>query len=73
MLCVKATPTTLENDVLRLTFDAFGQITGIFDKETQRELAAGPCNSFKMYKDVPSRFDAWDIDSMVRADARDAR
>jgi len=61
---VKATPTTLENDVLRLTFDAFGQITSIFDKETQRELAAGPCNSFKMYKDVPSRFDAWDIDSM---------
>ncbi len=62
---VKATPTTLENDLLRLTFDAFGQITSIFDKETQRELAAGPCNSFRMYKDVPSRFDAWDIDSMV--------
>jgi alpha-mannosidase len=41
-----------------------GQIISIFDKETQRELAAGPCNSFRMYKDVPSRFDAWDIDSM---------
>jgi len=61
---LKATPTTLENDVLRLTFDAFGQITSIFDKETQRELAAGPCNSFKMYKDVPSRWDAWDLDSV---------
>ncbi|MEJ5310136.1 MAG: glycoside hydrolase family 38 C-terminal domain-containing protein [Anaerolineae bacterium] len=59
-----ASPILLENDVLRLTFDAYGQITSIFDKETQRELAAGPCNSFKMYKDVPSRFDAWDIDSM---------
>ena len=28
------------------------------------ELAAGLCNSFQMFKDVPSRFDAWDIDSM---------
>jgi alpha-mannosidase len=59
-----ASPTLLENDVLRLTFDALGQITSIFDKETQRELATGPCNSFKMYKDIPSRWDAWDLDSM---------
>jgi len=59
-----ASPILLENDVLRLTFDAFGQVISIFDKETQRELAAGPCNGFKLYKDVPSRFDAWDIDSM---------
>ena len=35
------------------------------DKQAaQAELAAGPCNSFAMYKDVPTRFDAWDIDSM---------
>ncbi|HNT76130.1 MAG TPA: glycoside hydrolase family 38 C-terminal domain-containing protein [Anaerolineae bacterium] len=60
-----ATPTALENDVLRLTFDAFGQITSLFDKETRRELATGPCNSFRMYKDVPTWFDAWDIDSMA--------
>ncbi|MBN1876642.1 MAG: alpha-mannosidase [Anaerolineae bacterium] len=61
---IKATATLLENDVLRLTFDDKGQITSIFDKEAQRELAAGPCNSFRMYKDVPTWFDAWDIDSM---------
>jgi alpha-mannosidase len=61
---LKATPRLLENDVLRLMFGDQGEITSIFDKESGRELAAGPCNSLKMYRDVPSSFDAWDIDSM---------
>ncbi len=36
------------------------------DDNTQGEYVTdeGPCNAFKMYKDVPSMFDAWDIDSM---------
>lgn len=29
----------------------------------QREFAAGPMNCFHLYKDVPRRYDAWDIDS----------
>jgi alpha-mannosidase len=59
-----ATPSALENDLLRLTLNDRGEITSIFDKETGGEWATGPCNSFKMYKDVPNWFDAWDIDSM---------
>ncbi len=62
---LRATPTRLENEVVRLTLDAFGQITSLYDKEAGREMAAGPCNSFRMYKDVPTWFDAWDIDSMA--------
>jgi alpha-mannosidase len=61
---LKATPSLLENDLLRLTLNERGEITSIFDKETNAEWATGPCNSFKMYKDVPNWFDAWDIDSM---------
>jgi alpha-mannosidase len=61
---LRATARLLENECLRLELDASGQVTSIFDKEAGRELAAGPCNSFQMYKDVPDRFDAWDIDSM---------
>lgn len=60
---VQATPTSLENELLRLELNARGEITSIYDKEAQRELAAGPCNSLRMYKDVPGWFDAWDIDS----------
>jgi alpha-mannosidase len=54
----------LENKRLRLEFNEMGEITSIFDKEAERELAAEPCNSFRMYKDVPAGWDAWDIDSM---------
>jgi alpha-mannosidase len=61
---VSAAPGLLENDVLRVEFDECGCITSIWDKEVERELAAGACNDLRMYKDVPSRFDAWDIDSM---------
>lgn len=59
-----ATPGCLENELLRIEFDASGEITSLYDKETGRELAAGIGNRFHMYKDVPSWFDAWDIDSM---------
>ncbi len=61
---VRATARCLENDLLRLEFNERGEITSIWDKEVGRELAAGPCNSFKMYRDVPGAWDAWDIDSM---------
>ncbi len=55
---------TLENDRLHVEFDERGAITSIYDKETGREWAAGACNSLRMYKDVPSAWDAWDVDSM---------
>jgi len=57
-----ATSRSLENDYLRAQFNDLGEITSLVDKETGREIAAGLCNAFKMYKDVPSWFDAWDID-----------
>jgi alpha-mannosidase len=61
---LKVAPDLLENDLLRVVFNDRGEITDIFDKGTGRNLTAGPCNSFRMYKDVPSAWDAWDIDSM---------
>jgi len=61
---LRATPTLLENELLRIEFNAAGEITRIWDKETGREWAAGVCNSLKLYKDVPTTWDAWDLDSM---------
>jgi alpha-mannosidase len=60
---LRAAVDLLENELLRVVFNARGEITDILDKETGRSLAAGSCNSFRMYKDVPSAWDAWDIDS----------
>jgi alpha-mannosidase len=53
----------LENGLIRVELGAAGQITSLFDKQQGRELAAGPCNVLRMYKDVPAQHDAWDIDS----------
>ena len=53
----------LENEHLRLELNSRGELIGIFDKDAGHELAAGPCNSLKMYRDVPTFCDAWDIDS----------
>jgi alpha-mannosidase len=60
---VRATQQSLENEFVKLTINAAGEITSIRDLTCDREMAAGPCNAFKLYKDVPSGFDAWDIDS----------
>ncbi len=54
----------LENEALRVEFNNRGEITSIYDKQADRELGGGLCNRFAMYKDVPTAFDAWDIDSM---------
>jgi alpha-mannosidase len=61
---VKATAQCLENECLKVEFNDKGEITSLWDKEAGRELAAGLCNSLKMYKDVPGAWDAWDLDSM---------
>ncbi len=53
----------LENDVLRVQFNAQGEVVSFVRKDSGREFAAGPMNRLLMYKDVPRLFDAWDIDS----------
>ncbi len=63
---ILVTPNSLENDLMRIEFNEFGEIISVFDKIEQKELAAGLCNRFRMYQDIPSAFDAWDIDSMYK-------
>ncbi len=60
---VTATERGMENDLIRLRLNDRGEITSLVDKATGRELAAAPMNAFRLYKDVPRAFDAWDIDS----------
>jgi alpha-mannosidase len=60
---LQATPTRMENEVLRLEFNRSGEMVSMWDKTAGRELAAGPMNAFKLFKDIPTCYDAWDIDS----------
>ncbi len=53
----------LENEVVRAVITDRGEISSFICKQSGREFAAGPMNRLLMYKDVPRKFDAWDIDS----------
>ena len=53
----------LENEIIRAVISSRGEVTSFVDKESGREFAAGPMNRLLAYKDVPRKFDAWDIDS----------
>jgi alpha-mannosidase len=64
---VKASPLALENEHLRATFDRRGVLFSLWDKDAGREVLAGPANVFKMYKDVPDIWDAWDLNSMTES------
>ena len=52
-----------ENSKVKALIDQKGQVLSFVLKESGREFAAGRMNVFRMYKDVPRLFDAWDIDS----------
>jgi alpha-mannosidase len=55
-----ASPTGLENDLLRVTFDADGSIASIYDKRARREAIAADerANRLAVYADLG---DAWDF------------
>lgn len=53
----------MENDQVRVAFAPNGEILSYVLKENGREFAKGPMNHFRLFKDVPRKFDAWDIDS----------
>ncbi len=61
---LKATPTSLENDLLRVEFDAAGDIIRIADKQNRREVlpAGATANQFQAFEDRPKTPDAWEVD-----------
>jgi len=59
----------LENDVLRVEFDAAGDLVRLFDKAAQREVLPPEtrANAFQAFEDRPLNWDAWDIDIFYEA------
>ena len=53
----------MENDQLRARINRRGEIISFVLKETCREFAGGKMNVFRLFKDIPRTYDAWDIDS----------
>jgi alpha-mannosidase len=61
---MRATPSLLENDFIRVELNAVGDIARIYDKRCNREvLAEGKIgNQFQVFEDRPLKWDAWDVD-----------
>jgi alpha-mannosidase len=53
----------LENALVKAVVNKRGEVTSFVLKESGREFAAGAMNRFRLFKDVPRRWDGWDIDS----------
>ncbi len=53
----------LENNLIIAVFNRQGELVSILDKETGMEFLTEASNRFRMYQDVPTMYDAWDIDS----------
>lgn len=53
----------LSNDRIRAVIDEKGEVVSFVLLKSGREYAGGPMNHFRLFKDIPRKFDAWDIDS----------
>ena len=53
----------MENDRLFVRLNEQGEVVSLIRKDSGREFAGCRMNRFRLYKDVPRLFDAWDIDS----------
>ena len=53
---------TVENEHLRVTWDADGLLSSVWDKDASREVLAGRGNVFQLHEDNPVSYDAWDVD-----------
>ncbi|HBL40638.1 MAG TPA: hypothetical protein DDY98_03335 [Ruminococcaceae bacterium] len=58
---VAADPSTFENDFFSLKFDERAELVSVFDKKNNREVLSGKGNAFRLYEDLPGKYDAWDI------------
>lgn len=61
--CREADGFVLENSKVTAQINDRGEVVSFVRKDSGREFAAEPMNRFRLYKDVPRLFDAWDIDS----------
>ena len=58
---------SLSNGVLSIRVNALGEISACTDAAGNPRIG-GPINALRLYRDIPRKYDAWDIDSMYAED-----
>lgn len=56
----------LDNGLVRARIDARGLVVSLVDAASGREAIAGIGNHLELHRDLPNRWDAWDIDEHYR-------
>lgn len=54
----------LDNGIVRAVINSMGEVVSF--RKGDREFASGTMNHLALYKDIPRRYDAWDVDSNYR-------
>ncbi len=59
----KVTTELMENDFYAVRFNKQGELASIYDKTAEKEVLSkdGTGNKFRIYEDIPSKYEAWDI------------
>ncbi len=52
---------TLENGLIRVTFNDKFELESVYDKHARREVLSGAGNALVAYEDFPRAYDAWEI------------
>jgi alpha-mannosidase len=70
---LKVNARLLENDLVRVRFDARGLISSVFDKRAGREMVprGARANLLQLFEDRPRQWDAWDVDLGFEESRRD--
>lgn len=60
---ITVTDHSIENDLVKVTFNASYHIVSVYDKEEQRELISHgqEANRLEVFEDYPRDYDAWEI------------
>lgn len=61
----------LSDERVRLTIDGRGLFTSAHDLVADREALAEPGNLLQLFRDTPTRWDAWDVDEHYKRNSRD--
>lgn len=61
-VCLSASETLIENDLIRVELDENGVITSVYDKQAKRETLSGRGNLLTVFEDKPEVESAWNID-----------
>ncbi len=56
----------LDNSQISVTINSKGELCEVVSKKSARSFINGYGNRFKLYRDIPRKFDSWDIDVMVQ-------